>query len=378
MPGDVEKFSRVIGAIYEAALDISSWDDAIVNFIEAYSPPYWDVGFLVWEQAPRVGAQFVAAANVSPPARELYAAHFAGRHPWSRRIANQPIGRVVDTDEICPREDLFESDLYRHFLSTWAIVRALAVILDRHGERRLAFLIAGPDGQDIDGLRRATRLVAPHLQRAVRISRRIAEADLRATGAEASLAQATGGVVALRGDLSIVNANARAREHMEAGVASTLNGRWRFAQSRAQAELERLAKADGPASAAFNVFATDGEEHAVLAVRIATQRVMALDGFVDGAAILLTLGAKAKAPTIPIDHLAAWYGLTPTEARLTAALVDGETLQHFARRRGVSENAVRFLMRGVLQKTGAPDQARVVAALRALPIARHQGPYPYE
>ena len=108
----------------------------------------------------------------------------------------------------------------------------------------------------------------------------------------------------------------------------------------------------------------------MLAVRIATQWTTALDGFVDGAAILLAIGAKGNAPTIPVDHLASWFGLTPTEARLAAALADGETVQHFARRRGVTDNAVRFLMKGVLRKTGAADQARVVAALRALPIVQ--------
>ncbi len=373
MHEELQKFSRVVDGIYEAALDVSTWDDAIVSFVEAYSPPHWDVCFLVWEQAPQVGAQFVAAANVSPPARELYSAHFAGTHPWSHKIALQPVGRVVDTDEICAREELFESELYKHFLSTWSIVRALAVVLDRNEKRRLAFLVAGPDGQDIEGLRRGVRLVAPHLQRAVRISRRIADADLRAYSAEASLALATAGVVALGSDMSVVNANPRAREYVDAGVAGIINDRWRFTQSDAQAALQRLAAADGSASAAFNVTAADSEEHAVLAVRIASQRVMALDGFVEGASILLTIGAKAKAPTIPMDHLAAWYGFTPTEARLAAALADGETLQNFARRRGVSENAVRYMLKGVLQKTGAPDQARVVAALRALPVAHQPG-----
>ena len=374
MSGDVEKFSRVVGAIYQAALDAASWDDAILGFVEAYSPPYWDVAFLVWERAPRVGAQFVAAANVSPPARELYAAHFAGRHPWSLRIANQPVGRVVDTDEVCPREELFGSDLYKHFLSTWSLVRALASILDRSEDRRLAFVVAGPDGQDIEGLRRGVRLIAPHLQRAVRISRTIAQADLRAAGAEASLAQATGGVVSLAADLSLINANPRAREIMAAGAAQVFQGRFRFAQAHANALLHDLALAPESTSAAFNVTTADGQEHAVLAVRIATQLTTALDGFVEGASLLLAIGAKGKAPTIPVDHLAAWFGLTPTEARLAAALADGETLQHFALRRGVSENAVRFLMKGVLRKTGASDQARVVAALRALPITR-LGPF---
>jgi DNA-binding CsgD family transcriptional regulator len=96
----------------------------------------------------------------------------------------------------------------------------------------------------------------------------------------------------------------------------------------------------------------------------------ALAGFVHGAAILLTLAQKPRAPAIPVEHLAAWYGLTPTKARLAAALADGATVASIAQQRGVTENAVRFILKNILKKTGTPDQARLVAALRALPVAR--------
>ena len=369
MPAEMDRYSAVVGAIYEAALDAACWDDAILSIVEAYAPLYWDVGFLVWERAPRQGARFVAAASVAPHARELYAAQFAGRHPWSRQIALQPVGRVIDTDDICPRAELYESDLFKHFLSTWALVRALAVVLDRELDDRLALVIAGPDGQDIERLRRGLRLIAPHLQRAVRISQRIAGADLRASAAEASLEMSTAGVVSLRADMSVVNANPRALKFIESGLARIARGYWRFADSAAQAQIERLATPGGPKSAAFTVTTHDGDEPAVLAVRIATQSARVLDGFVEGASILLTVGVKGKAPTIPIDHLAAWYGFTPTEALLAAAIADGDTVAGFALRRGVTENAVRFVMKGVLRKADAADQARLVAALRALPVA---------
>jgi DNA-binding CsgD family transcriptional regulator len=367
MSKDLQDFSAVAGAIYEAALDAATWDDALLRFVSTYAPPHWDVAFLLWERAPQTGARFVAAANLAPHARELYAATFAGSNPWSIRIAQQPVGLVVDTDDICPRADFVESGLYKHFLSAWSLTRALASILDRDGEDRLAWVIPGPDGQDIARLYRGMRLAAPHLQRAVRINRRIAESDLRAVAAESALSFSKAGVIALRDDLSIVNANARAHAFVEEGAARIQGGRWRFASAQAQAELERLAAAAAPASSAFNATTADGDEHAVIAVRIATQRVTALDGFVDGASILLTLAPKSKAPTIPVDYLSSWYGLTPSEALLAAAIADGETVRDFAIRRGVTENAVRFLMKGVLRKTHAADQARLVAALRALP-----------
>lgn len=369
MSSDMERFSTVVGAIYEAALDVASWDDALLLLVETYAPLYWDVAFLAWERAPNPGARFVAAASVAPHARELYAMHFAGRNPWSLRIAQQPVGRVLDTDDICPREELYASDLYKHFLGAWSLDRAVAVVLDRERDERLALVIAGPEGRDISGLQRALRLLAPHLQRAVRISRRIAAADLRAGAAEASLNASTAGVVALRRDLSVVNANTRAVGYVQDGVARMSDQRWRFASAAAQHELERLARAGAPTSAAFSVSTADGVEHAVLAARIATQGAATLDGFLEGAAILLTIGPKARAPTIPLDHLAAWYGFTPTEALLAAALADGDTIAMFAARRAVSQNAVRFVLRGVFRKTDTGDQARLVAALRALPLA---------
>jgi DNA-binding CsgD family transcriptional regulator len=373
MTDELDAFSDVVGCIYQAALDSMPWDEAMVRFVNAYAPPHWDVSFLLWEQAPHRGARFVAAANLAPHAREIYASTFAGVHPWSRRLAPSPIGKIVDTDDICPREELMESDLYKHFLSNWEIVRALAAILDHDEERKLAWVIPGPDNYDISGLRRGMQLMAPHIQRAVRISRRIAEADLRAGAAEASLEMSTAGILALRADMSLVNSNARVETYIRDGTGRVVDGRWRFSNPAANAELDRLCAAPAPASTAFNVTNHDGVEHAVLAVRIAPQSALALDGYVEGASLLVTIGPRSKAPTIPVDHLAAWYNLTPSEAHLAASLADGETVREFAIRRGVTENAVRFLMKGVLRKTGAVDQARLVAALRGLPLALRDG-----
>ena len=368
MKSEVDALSDVVGSIYEAALDATTWDNAMVRFVNTFSPPRWDVSFLLWERAPHPGARFVAAANLAPHAREIYAATFAGTTPWSKCIAPLPIGRIVDTDEICAREELMESQFYKHFLANWSMVRAQVATLDREGEHRLAWVIPGPDGYDLTKLRRGMRLVAPHLQRAVRISKRIAEADIRASAAEAGLALSVAGILTLRQDLTIINSNPRLQTYIDAGAGRVAQGKWRFTEAEANAELVRLAASPPPASAAFNVRGADGGEHAVLAVRIAPDRVAALDGFLEGASLLVTIGAKGKAPTIPVDHLAAWYGFTPSEALLAAALVDGETIRDFAVRRGVTENAVRFLMKGVLRKSGAPDQARLVAQLRALPL----------
>ncbi len=353
--------------VYEAALDPGVWDEALTRFVNTFAPKDWDVAMLMWESTAAPEARFVGASGLAAHARELYLAHFVGRNPWSAALASLPIGRLVDSDDMVPRDEFLASAFYKHFLATWAMTRGLALNLDRQGQQRLSLAMPGPDGPDLTVLKRGLRLIAPHIQRAVRVSRRLAAAELSASAAQAALSMAPAGIVTLTDQLMVINANLHAQELAGAGLARIEGGRWCFRDPEAQATLSALATAPQPGSAAFT--AKNGGENtcAALAVRIATHQRATLDGYLEGAAILLTLGVSEKARDLPLDNLAAWYGLTPTEAKLASALSSGQTLGAFAMRRGVSQNAARFLLRGVLRKTGAPDQARLVALLRDLP-----------
>jgi DNA-binding CsgD family transcriptional regulator/PAS domain-containing protein len=365
---DFETLSEIFGGFYDAALGVWGWDEALTAFINHAAPRGFDLCFLLWEAAGQPGAQFVGAVNLADFAREIYVEKFAGQHPWSRSVVGRRVGVVLDTDEVCPRPILIESEIYQCFLSNWGLTRALIGLLDRERERHLGVVLIGEDGVEIDGLRRDLRLALPHLQRATRIGRRIAGTEERAATAEAALAASHAAVIALRADLSIINANPAALALIEKGVAQNAAGRFRFADRASQAALERFANDPLASSTAFNV-ATASADYAALGIVISAGRADALGGFLREAAILLTLAQKARAPAIPVDHLAAWYGLTPTEARLAAALADGATVARIAQERGVTENAVRFVLKNVLRKTGAPDQARLVAALRSLPVS---------
>ncbi len=106
----------------------------------------------------------------------------------------------------------------------------------------------------------------------------------------------------------------------------------------------------------------------MLAARLPTQTTRTLGGVVEGAGLLVSIGVGGGAPLLEIDRLGAWFGLTPAEARLVAALAGGDNLQDYAARRNVSLNAVRFLLKGVYRKTGADSQARLVARIRDLPL----------
>ena len=364
---EFEAVGELIGRIYECAIDPGQWDDTLAAIIARLSPPEWDVAMLVWERLDPPGCRFVGASNLIPMAREIYRSSFAGRHPWTRRLWTLPVGRVVDTDEIMPRSEILESDLYLKFLKTWNIELAIGAMIDRLRTERLALIMPGPPGPPLDGLKRGLRLLVPHMQRAVRISRALGEANLRATSAQSALDMSPEAIFALTPDLKVMNANAKARELIDAGWAMIAADRFAFADAKAQQRLTALSAAQPPACDAFRLVNADGGELAVLATRLTTQTADTLGGTIEGTAILVTIGVGARAPLIAIDRLGAWYGLTPAEARLAAGLATGTTLQDYASRRAVSMNAVRFLLKGIFRKVGVETQGQLVARLRSLP-----------
>lgn len=368
MRNDFETLSEIFGGFYDAALGVWGWDEALTRFVNYATPTGFDLCFLLWEAADQPGAHFVGSVNLADFAREIYIAQFSGRNPWSRSAFGRRVGAIIDTKRDCDQSEFESSELYRSFLSNWRLTRALIGLLDRERERHLGLVLAGADDVDIDRLRRSLRLALPHIQRATRIGRRIRYADFRAFTAEAALAASHAAILALSADLSIINANPAALALIESGVAQRAAGRLRLVDRAAQAALEEFARDPRASSTAFNV-ATASGDFAALGIVLSAGRADALEGFVREAAILLTLARKSRAPAIPVDHLAAWYGLTPTEARLAAALAEGATVARIAQERGVTENAVRFVLKNLLRKTGAPDQARLVAALRALPVS---------
>jgi DNA-binding CsgD family transcriptional regulator len=90
---------------------------------------------------------------------------------------------------------------------------------------------------------------------------------------------------------------------------------------------------------------------------------------VEGARVLVSVSLPHQAPLIEIDHLKAWFDLTPAEARLVVALANGKSTTDYASERGVTIDAIRFLLKNVFSKTGARNQAQLMTLVTQVPKA---------
>jgi len=76
--------------------------------------------------------------------------------------------------------------------------------------------------------------------------------------------------------------------------------------------------------------------------------------------VAIFIAEPEQAATPDPALLGAMLDLSPSEARLTAAIVSGKTLQEFAAEAGVSLNTARTLLKRVFSKTGVSRQAELV------------------
>uniref|UniRef100_UPI0035CC0AFB helix-turn-helix transcriptional regulator n=1 Tax=uncultured Sphingomonas sp. TaxID=158754 RepID=UPI0035CC0AFB len=367
LPLEWQTLDRLIGQVYECALDPSQWDATIEQIRLALCPPDWRTAFLMLEQRDPPSAKFIASTNVGPGVETTYSAVFAYSNPWSQRTWPARNGQLIDTDDILPRAELRKTGLYKNFLAAMNVDRTLCLMLDRRDGARLGLLLIGPGDRDLAGLRRGLRVLGPHIQRAVRISQRIASVEVAANAARAAANRSRYALISLDKDFNILSVNDRVAHYEDAGLISTANAKLTFVDRSSQQKLVNLGSTSN-ADLAFHAIDRSGRERPVLGVLIKPKTVATIGGAIADAALIVTIGSGVgEAPVLRIDRLAQWFGLTPTEARVVCALVDGRSPQDYAASNGVSVNAVRFHLKHIFLKTETVSQAQLVARMAQIP-----------
>jgi DNA-binding CsgD family transcriptional regulator len=224
-------------------------------------------------------------------------------------------------------------------------------------------------GAYADAERHKVTLLLPHLQRALRLGRRLADADLIRAAALDVLDRIDTGVIAVDRSGSIVHANAHAeetiRENPQIGV---LRGRF-YLHDPVQQErytamlLGCVATAEGrPPPPAPTALAIGRENRLPLTLAVTPLR----PGWTDrgrAPALALVFLRDPERAGLHVIRLRDLFGLTATEAAIAADLGAGKSPEQIARRHHIGIGTVRWHLKSVLAKTGTTRQAEAVALL---------------
>lgn len=370
---DAADFSAVVADIYEASLSPAHWDTALTGLVSRFGTPRWDVAMLVWERVAPAGGRFVAASGVHAMARSAYCQMFAGRNEWSVRGHGLAIGSVVHSDQLIARSEFLQSAFFRDFLAMFDMQVALIGALDRQGSDHLGLCLPGPDNGSVERLQEAVALAIPHIQRAVRIARRLGQAELAAAQSTAALDHAPSPVLMLTEHFDLTYAN-RAGHQLIADLRLTdAAGRIRLGSMALHDDLRRLIDPDETANQGahcrpLKLGDNDGNEIPAMAMRVNPDRIAGAVAPEGVARLMIVAANNPQINEEAIDHLRDWFGLTHAEARLAAVLGEGGTIEEYCQLRAVSTNAARFLLKGIFAKTGVSRQAELVQLIARSPL----------
>jgi len=367
---DLRDYDRVVAHVYEAALVPSHWDIALTSLIDYFAPREWHVAFVVWERLDPAMGRFIGSAGVHPLAKDAYLQHFAGRHEWSIKGHDMPVGQVVLSDELIERDAFKQTKFYRNFLGPWGYELAILGMLDRQGRDHMGIVCPGPPDVDASALREAIGLLTPHIRRAARISRRIGEADLRANTAVEMIDGSPYSVIALGPGMELLMANRRGQALLDSDSGiGLLNGRLSIQDQPTMQKLAEMAAGkSGERSITFTASGRDGRELLMTAIAVSAEHGGSFANQAGGSALMLVGGQKIEISDHVIAALQSGFDLTAAEARMAAFLLEGSGVRGYATDRGVSQEAGKYLLKGIYAKTGLSNQTELVAMLREAPI----------
>lgn len=356
---------RLVEKIYAASVRPELWPralDAVGDFLGG--------AVLVGSVQGRAGALLAVTHRLDPERDQVLRERYVRPETnfLMAALARLPRQRVIARDAVVPSGDYGRSDLYNDVFRPQGLRHAALCSLDQGGGERIPLgVLRRARGSFDTAEAEALARLMPHLRRAMLMTVRLREAA-RAVAETRLLAGAGGRVaVVVDADCRVMACTEVAQALLDAGDGLFLRcGRIgaRGEQGRALARaVHEAAARTGDSGGGLRIERADGTR---LAVFVVPASPAAADDDCPPGAALVTAVVLGAPRALPIERLAALFGLTSAEGEVAAALFAGETPGAIAKARGVGIATVRSQLSAIYAKTGAPTAVDLVRLLGEL------------
>lgn len=362
---ETERFSALVGKIYDATLDPTLWIPALEKIVDYVGG---DTGVLT---SRGVSERVASAAYI-----------FNGEESWARAYDRTyikldptyigfnlaPIGGAISTTDVLPYAEFVKTRFYREFAKPQGYVDSIGILVDRGpASATVLCVVRGARfGLADEASKRRARLVAPHLRRAVTIGREIAFQSARAEDFSHKLDAVGAGYFLVDADSRVLHVNGAGVAMLDGRlplrvVRGRLRGSRPAASERLRQAFSAAAHGDlaiGERGLAIPLVAENGDRFAANVLPL-TSGARQAGGFGRAAAAMIVTRAGIDAPTLP-QLLSRAFKLTPSELRVLLAIVEIGGVPDVATALGVARTTVRWHLKTVFAKTGAARQADLV------------------
>jgi DNA-binding CsgD family transcriptional regulator len=361
------RLSALIAHYYDAALDSSLWPGTAMRTAQVLDST--STVIKLHGDGARMDLLECTDNLVVAERDWAWAEDWHRRDLWVERSVAHGLSRVITDEDLVTPEEQARSGFYQEWLRHLDIHHMLGAVfqaadgvigvLGIHRTREA--------GAYIEVERSKVALLLPHLQRALRLGRRLSALSQ----AHAAALQALDRV-----DTGVIVVDERCRVMLSSAMADTLlRGNSELAVHGGCLVLQQPALRDALSAqvrAAVNVAQGEPRDAAAalcvprpgrlpLVLEIAPLRpTTSVFGDQGPAALVFIRDPEAPAD---LDKLRGLFDLTPTEAAVAAALAQGRSLEGIASGLGIGLATVRSHLKRILAKTGTHRQAEVVALL---------------
>jgi DNA-binding CsgD family transcriptional regulator len=382
-----QALAEILGSIYEAAIQPSKWRnvlDQLDDCLDGVTP----ILCLMDHTNPK-WTTMLTHSSWQESAIE-YSKHYNALNPWAPYFLQRAQkGKAVIGDEIISQRSLRETEFYNDFfrqMGEWdGVVGVLAgrtedstSILGLHCSRKKL----DREHKEIENL---AVFLAPHIAQSFEITRRLGKAASIRSTMDDVLAALTDPAIIVRESLTIEYANPPAQELFKSGIVTTdqfqtIRAGHNLTATRdlrraIQHVLRPMHEAVPPATVRLSHADHEGSQLSTLVVTIHRcgdpsanlEMFPNISLFSEPRALLLFRDLKKRA-SLSEETLRDLYDLTPAEARLANALLNGATIADQADRMNLSQNTLRTQMKSIFSKTGTNRQADLVANLIRLSV----------
>lgn len=366
------ELSRVIGDIYDAAIDPAQWQRALASicgFVRG------SAAALLWHDSATHRSQVLHIFNDDPHYTRLYFEKYLPMNPLFPAATFMEVGVVHTSSDIIPQAELEKTRFYKEWIAPQGIVDAIAVNLEK-GIMRSSMINIQTDasyGPADDELRRRVALLVPHLQRAVMIGRLFDQEMAAVEALTETLDHVTAAVMLVDTDGSIVFANNPAKMMLaEASTICRQGNLLRAVSAEADRALRDIfaAAENGDASVstrgvAVPLSASPQDRWFAHVLPLTSGNRKRTGGKYSAVAAVLVRKTSLENPT-PLEVLAKLYKLTGSEVRVLDAVFKVGSVKAMAEMLGISQATVKTHLQNVFRKTGTARRSDLVKLIAGI------------
>ena len=376
---DPASLTELVGHIYEAALDPAHWDE-FLSILERIYPGSRVTLFGHENGRPGEGMTFYR--NFGADDLKAYIDYYVTNSPYIEKGRSLPIGRPTHYEAFVDERLLMSTEHYHDYvrprrLGYWGT----GVVVERNPRRATALSLADHKN---DPDRRASQLrlidlLTPHLIRAFRLHRTVTAQQASGNAAKLAFDHWAHPVLVLDSSarLVVMNQTAETLLARRDGLWLTRNGQLRSVDESRTAVLEVAVRRCATTSISPDARCADLDRIALprpsgaspLRVMISPLPFLAGDPTLGIATdrVLLVIFDPDNICRTPVDWIARQFGLTPSEQRLTEAIINGMPLSEAADQLGIRLSTARTRLKTIQTKTHCHRQVDLVRLALSLP-----------